>query len=340
VANLTPAQVRAWQPGGLDGSREGSRLAMEDSRTVLDELGLADSGQQMGQRWAVGCIALEITQRCNLDCTACYLSEHSEAVRDLPLEAVFRRIDVISAHCGTNTDVQITGGDSTLRKQPELVAIVAKVVERGLRPTLMTNGINASAHLLRELADAGLVDVAFHVDTTQERKGCRSEASLNALRSEYLQTAASQGLSVMFNTTVHAGNLHEVPELVRFFKANADRVRTASFQLQADTGRGVDRTTGSGVNRRTAIEAMELGLGATVGFGVPHVGHPECTAYAIGAVAGERYFNVFNHPSLVQAVQHATREVVFTRGDHFERLPRWSSQSLRNSSCFFGDWVG
>jgi hypothetical protein len=46
---------------------------------------------QRGRRYAIGCVALEITQRCNLDCTLCYLSESSEAVKDLPLEEVFRR---------------------------------------------------------------------------------------------------------------------------------------------------------------------------------------------------------------------------------------------------------
>ena len=48
------------------------------------------AGQFIGRRWPIGCVALEITQRCNLDCTACYLSEHSEAVKDVPIEEVFR----------------------------------------------------------------------------------------------------------------------------------------------------------------------------------------------------------------------------------------------------------
>ena len=42
--------------------------------------GSPEKGQQMGGRWSIGCVALEITQRCNLDCTLCYLSEHSEMV--------------------------------------------------------------------------------------------------------------------------------------------------------------------------------------------------------------------------------------------------------------------
>jgi MoaA/NifB/PqqE/SkfB family radical SAM enzyme len=194
--------------------------------------------QSMGRRWSIGCVALEITQRCNLDCTLCYLSDHSEAVKDVPLEEVFRRIDMIRDHYGENTDVQVTGGDPTLRKREELVAIVRRVRERGLRPSLFTNGIKATRELLSELVDNGLVDVAFHVDMTQERKGYDSEVALNAVREEYIERAKGLPLSVFFNTTVYDGNFHEIPEVAAFFVRQAEWVNVASFQLQADTGRG------------------------------------------------------------------------------------------------------
>lgn len=111
--------------------------------------------QLMGRRWPIGRVALEITQRCNLDCTACYLSEQSEAVKDIPLEEVFRRIDMIFDHYGPHTDVQVTGGDPTLRKRDELVAIVRRIRDKGMRPTLFTNGIRAKRSLLQELVAAG-----------------------------------------------------------------------------------------------------------------------------------------------------------------------------------------
>ena len=144
------------------------------------ETGQWTASQFMGRRWPIGCVALEITQRCNLDCTACYLSEHSEAVKDLPLAEVYRRIDSIFDHYGPGTDVQVTGGDPTLRRRDELVAIVRRIRDKGMRPTLFTNGIRARRDLLHELADAGLVDVAFHVDMTQQRRGYASESALNA----------------------------------------------------------------------------------------------------------------------------------------------------------------
>ena len=175
------------------------------------------ANQLMGRRWPIGCVALEITQRCNLDCTACYLSEHSEAVKDVPLEELFRRIDLIFDHYGTNTNVQVTGGDPTLRKREELVAIVRRLSRKGMRPALVTNGIRAHREMLVELVEAGLVDIAFHVDLTQGRRGYDSEVALNEIRQDYIERARGLPLSVMFNTTVFDRNFEEIPEIVQFF---------------------------------------------------------------------------------------------------------------------------
>lgn len=173
----------------LEPTREPHTDARGKLRGSMQRSGQWHDGQMAGRRWPVACVSLEITQRCNLDCTLCYLSESSEAVRDLPLEEVFRRIDLIAAHYGPHTDVQVTGGDPTLRRRDELVAIVRRVRAKGMRPALFTNGILATRDLLAQLADAGLVDVAFHVDLTKERKGYASERELNAIRREYIERA-------------------------------------------------------------------------------------------------------------------------------------------------------
>src|SRR6266542_2935236 len=112
------------------------------------------SNQVLGRRSTIGCVALEVTQRCNLDCTLCYLSEKSESVKDVPIDVIFERIDRIRQLYGPGVGVQVTGGDPTLRRRDELVAIVRRVSEKGLRPSLFTNGIRATRGLLMELADA------------------------------------------------------------------------------------------------------------------------------------------------------------------------------------------
>lgn len=235
--------------------------------------------QVLGRIRTIGCVAVEITQKCNLDCTLCYLSEHSQQVQDIPIEEVFKRLDAVVAHYGVGTDVQITGGDPTLRKHSELIKIVRYARTIGLYPALFTNGIAASRTLLSQLADAGLSDVAFHVDSTQRRKGYDTEVDLNQLRQEYIERARGLGLMVIFNTTVHRGNFAELPELLTFFKSNADVIGLTSFQLQAETGRGEWRARDIIISKQTVQKQLEKGAGKSLPWEALQVGHTDCHSY-------------------------------------------------------------
>ena len=266
----------------------------------------------MGSRWPIGCVALEITQRCNLDCTLCYLSEHSEAVKDIPLEEVFRRIDLIHEHYGRNTDVQITGGDPTLRRRDELIAIVRRVRQRGMRPTLMTNGRKATRALLEALAMEGLVDVAFHVDTTQQLAGYHSERELNALRMTYLDRARGLPLSVIFNTTINDGNYEEIPDVVRFFKANAGRIRTAAFHVQAATGRGVHEKK-TEITLDAVAAQIEQGAGTTINFRSSLAGHSRCNRYGLCFEVNGRLYDALDDDAFIACMQPATAHLELDR---------------------------
>jgi hypothetical protein len=258
------------------------------------------SGAQLvGRAVPVGCVALEITQRCNLDCTLCYLSESSEAVKDLPLEELFRRIDDIARRYGAGTNVQITGGEPTLRPRAELVAIVQRAVEAGLRPALFSNGIRASRSLLAQLCDAGLREVAFHVDTTQQRNGYASEAELNALRDDYIERARGLPLAVYFNTTVHDANYDELPALVRYFVSRSGAVRLASFQLQADTGRGVLGARGALVTPDNVAEQIRRGAGTALDFDAVRVGHARCNRYALALIVNGMAYDALDESAFI-----------------------------------------
>ena len=300
-AYLSVDEVAAWPIP--DAPPEDRRAPLRQS---LQRHGAWDDRQLAGRNLSIGCVALEITQRCNLDCTLCYLSEHAEAVRDVPLDEVFRRIDMIRRHYGPNTDVQVTGGDPTLRRRDELVAIVRRIRERGMRPALFTNGIRASRELLTELAAAGLADVAFHVDTTQERPGYASEAALNAVRLDYVDRARGLGLRILFNTTVFDGNFAEIPALARFFAGHADEVHLASFQLQADTGRGVLRQRDAVISQQSVIDRVSEGIGFPLDFDATLIGHPRCNRYTALLEAGGRLYPLFDDPEFFAGLFEAS----------------------------------
>ncbi len=285
----------------------------DDARQAMVDNGCWSNAQQMGRRWAIGCVALEITQRCNLDCTLCYLSEHSEAVADIPIKEIFRRIDEIYTRFGPNTDVQVTGGDPTLRKREELISIVRYITQKNMRSTLMTNGIRATRSLLTDLVKAGLSDVAFHVDTTQNIKNATDEKSLNKTRLKYINNAKGLGLSVMFNTTIHQGNFHEIPDLVKFFKSQAHSIRTVSFQSQADTGRGIADKRAAIITQDTVWRKLEQGLETTLNHEAIIAGHKHCNRYGMCLILNEKAYDLFSESDFISELHAQTAHITLNR---------------------------
>lgn len=299
VQYLSPDQIQALHPAPDPDSHHDPYTVAQER---LKKVGQYSNRQQLGNRFSIGCVALEITQRCNLDCTCCYLSENSEAVKDLPLQEVFRRIDLIYAHYGKGTAVQITGGDPTLRKKDELLQIVRRVRDKGMRPSLFTNGIKVTRPYLKDLVDAGLTDIALHVDMTQERKGYASEIDLNRLRQEYIERARDLAVMVFFNFTVTRESFHAIPELVQFYIANADVVRTVSFQLQADTGRGVDRERDVVISQDSVRAQINRGAAIDINFDASPIGHTRCNKYAMCFEVNGKLYNALDDSEFVEQI--------------------------------------
>ncbi|HEY7957941.1 MAG TPA: radical SAM protein [Polyangia bacterium] len=298
--------------------------------------------QVLGRRSTIGCVALEITQRCNLDCTLCYLSDYSESVPDPPLDELKRKADNIKRLFGVQTNVQITGGDPTLRPRAELVEIVRYVASIGLNPALFTNGIKATRSLLEELRSVGLVDVAFHVDLTQERKGFTSERQLNEVREEYLERARGLGLATIFNTTLCDQNLDEVGELARFFVRHAgdSGLGMCSFQMQADTGRGLLHKRGQALTRQGLQKILDEAIGAHLGWDQILIGHPECHNIAYALVVGghsqrPEVIDLFDDPQVIEKFLADFGTVVLDRSD----VPRSALKVAQHIFASRPEWL-
>jgi tetraether lipid synthase len=321
--DVTPTDIERWTD-----AKDGAPLVR--ARRAMVATGQWDPRQAMGRRWPIGCVALEITQRCNLDCGACYLSENSESVRDLPLAEIFRRIERIRRHYGAGVDVQVTGGDPTLRRRNELIAIVRRIRDTGMNPSLFTNGIRATRDLLSALAEVGLVDVAFHVDMTQGRRGYANEIALNRLRKDYIERARGLGLSVFFNTTIFDGNIDDMPEVVAFFVRNSDVVRLASFQPQAIVGRGALKCRPARITTEAVIRAIETGAGTTISFDTAHAGHASCNSYGMIFVANGRACDALDDPKLYARILDRMADVRFDRQRPRRALAAFLAALVRN----------
>ncbi len=321
----------AYSPAELDHLRE--RLAWTRERISPD---YTVPNQVLGTKRTIGCVALEVTQRCNLDCSICYLSENSESTPDIPLERIMGRIQGIREQYGVGTNVQVTGGDPTLRNHDELVRIVARISELKMVPALFTNGVHATRELLERLRAVGLVDVAFHVDLTEKRKGFTSERQLCEVREEYIGRARGLGINVIFNQTLFARNYEEVGVLVDFYKRNADVVGMASFQLQADTGRGLTRKRKDVISLDTVSARIDEALGAPLSWENVLFGHPKCHRIGYAGVIGdgEVVVDLFDDPAKLQEMLRVFDDIYLDR-----RQPRRAAvQALE--AAFKRKWLG
>lgn len=103
-------------------------------------------------------IGIEITGRCQLRCRHCFNESGPERSEDLPFQLVERVLDEM--HGWGVAQVRLSGGEPTLH--PNLHAILAACVERGITINLNTHGVLAEAtlqHLLDSQVQRFLVSL-------------------------------------------------------------------------------------------------------------------------------------------------------------------------------------
>ena len=155
--------------------------------------------------------------------------------------------------------------------------------------------------------------MAFHVDTTQRREGYKDEVALHEIRRDYIERARGLGLMVIFNTTIHDDNFHELPAIVEFFVANAKDVGLVSFQLQAATGRGEWRERDDIISLMSVRNRIEQGAGKSMPWDAIRIGHSDCHSYLPTFVTNNRVFPIVNDANLFAKFIHDFSGATFDR---------------------------
>lgn len=167
-----------------------------------------------------------MTDVCDLECPGCY-RHRLEGHR--PVSAV--KEDILLCQKLTNCDrMAISGGEPLL--YPDLLDVVAYIRELGMKPVLLTNGVQLTHARALELRQAGLAKFHFHVDSGQPRPGWigKNEAELNALRQHFADLCWDVGgVQCGFNITVFRSSLELLPEIVSWARENIPRVQHISL---------------------------------------------------------------------------------------------------------------
>lgn len=183
-------------------------------------------------------LAINLTQRCNMRCTHCYLDagqlcDGSEnELSALEVKAVLDQ--VASRNWGTM--VVLTGGEPLLRH--DLEEIVAHGTARGLAMVVGTNGMALTEKRVVSLKQAGVLGVGISLDSLDQayHDEFRGLAGSWQKTMAGIEACRSHDLSFQLHFSITEANADELPAMIDFARASGARVLNAFFLVC--TGRG------------------------------------------------------------------------------------------------------
>ncbi len=185
-------------------------------------------------------ISWNLTQRCNLFCTHCYLSAFpgADTSNELSTEECFRVMDDIAK---VNPDVFmiLTGGEPLVRK--DIFDIAAYGSDKGFTCVLGTNGVLVGKTEARKMRESGLMGASISLDSVDPVKHDQFRqlqgSWRNALRGiEYLK---EEGLDFSIHMSVMDWNVSEIPKMVELSRKLGAKILNFFFLIQTGRAEGI-----------------------------------------------------------------------------------------------------
>jgi len=185
-------------------------------------------------------ISWNITRRCNLRCSHCYLNASELAGEgELSTQEALRVIDEI-ASLNPHTMLILTGGEPLLRE--DVFELARYSSNRGLTVVIGTNGTTLDEGIVARMLEAGVKGVGISLDSAEpiyhdRFRGLpgaweRTDRGVDILR--------RQGLEFQIQVTVTKGNLQEIPHVIEY--ACQRGAKAANIFFLVCTGRGQEMT--------------------------------------------------------------------------------------------------
>ncbi len=200
---------------------------------------------------------LEITSRCNADCSYCYYLNNPDVVyADLPTDSWLRFFRELA--CCQVMHVTLQGGEPLLRA--DFLDLVDGIIANRMRFSVLTNGTLLTPQIADRLQQTGrcdMVQVSLDGSTAEVHESLRGggtyQPALSAIRLLQRYT-----LPVTVRVTIHPGNIDDLPQIARLLLRD---LQLPSFSTNAASSLGISTKYGSGVllntvQRYKAIKTM------------------------------------------------------------------------------------
>ncbi len=186
-------------------------------------------------------VALNLTRRCNLRCTHCYLDAgtRDEGTQDeLGTDEVLALLGRIAA-VSDETMIVLTGGEPLLR--PDVEVLARRAADCGLMVVIGTNGMLLDRRRVAALQAAGVRAVGISLDSLDPDYHDRFRGLPGAWRSTLagIETCRRSGLMFQLHFTVTDDNAHELDDMISFARESGAAVLNVFFIVCTGRGRTV-----------------------------------------------------------------------------------------------------
>jgi radical SAM protein with 4Fe4S-binding SPASM domain len=168
-----------------------------------------------GESFLPHVVAWNLTRRCNLACTHCYISAGpwESADAELTTAECLRVVDQL-VEVNPSPLLILSGGEPLVRE--DLARIAAHASGRGATVVVGTNGTTLTDARISMLKSAGVSGVAVSVDSLDEEAHDRFRAGRRAFARtvEALARLREQRLDFVLQTTASPANAGEIPRLL------------------------------------------------------------------------------------------------------------------------------
>ncbi len=278
---------------------------------------------------AACCVALDITEECNLNCPICFADSGPENISvEESLEQIRLRYSALARENREHPyNIQLSGGEPTTRED------IAEIIAMGKSYKfpyiqLNTNGLRLAESLsfTRSLKRARLDSVFLQFDSLKNSsyKIIRGRPLL-AIKKKAIENCRKALLPVTLVMTVVPGvNTEEIGEVLNFALENSDTVRGVHFQPLSFMGRTLEAPDKAGrITLSALIQAIERQSGGI--FKGEHFkpitsGHCLCSFYGDYILEGGKIIPAENQGDCCRS----NRESIYRVRDYIAR--KWSKK--------------
>lgn len=191
-------------------------------------------------------ISWNVTRRCNLACSHCYLPavtglerSNTSSLEELTTRQAFQLIDQIG-HVNPEVMLILSGGEPLLRE--DIFELSAYASQKGMMVVLGSNGVLIDGHAAHLIKQSGISGISISLDSDRPELHDEMRSSPGAWKRAVaaIQHCVNEGISVQVNTVVTSKNWEEIPKIAAYARDLGAKVYSPFFLVC--TGRGEELT--------------------------------------------------------------------------------------------------